>query len=120
MKQITSDVYLMKMAQTDSRAPQVNVYFLKNEKLLIDAGPDNYPCYLELQQNLKSLMTLTLFRYYNPPPSRSCRIEKYFPEETAVYADPGVRYNGTTAYLNAIEEQTQQKSWAFRRMPLIR
>ena len=49
MKQITSDVYLMKMAQTDSRAPQVNVYFLKNEKLLIDAGPDNYPCYLELQ-----------------------------------------------------------------------
>ena len=55
MKQITSDVYLMKMAQTDSRAPQVNVYFLKNEKLLIDAGPDNYPCYLELQQNLKSL-----------------------------------------------------------------
>ena len=33
---------------------------------------------------------------------------KYFPEETAVYADSGVRYYGTTAYLNAIEEQTQQ------------
>lgn len=110
MKQITSDVYLMKMAQTDSRAPQVNVYFLKNEKLLIDAGPDNYPCYLELQQNLKSLgidlkQVSVVITHHHPD---HVGLLKYFPEETAVYADPGVRYYGTTAYLNAIEEQTQQ------------
>lgn len=110
MKQITSNIYLMKMTQTDPRAPQVNVYFLKNEKLLIDAGPDNYPCYLKLRQNLKSLgidlnQVSVVITHHHPD---HVGLLKYFPKETAVYADPGVQYYGTAAYLNAIEEQTQQ------------
>lgn len=110
MKQITSDVYLMKMAQANPRTPQVNVYFLKNEKLLIDAGPDNYPCYLKLRQNLKSLgidlkQVSVVITHHHPD---HVGLLKYFPKETAVYADPGIQYYGTAAYLNAIEEQTQQ------------
>lgn len=110
MKQITSDLYLMKMPQIDSRAPQVDVYFLKDEKLLIDAGPDNHPCYLKLQQDLKTLGVnlqdvSVVLTHHHPD---HVGLLKYFPEETPVYADPGIRYYGTVAYLTAIEEQTRQ------------
>lgn len=110
MKQITSDLYLMKMPQTNPRAPQVNAYFLKSEKLLIDAGPDNYSCYLKLQQNLKKLgidpkQISVALTHHHPD---HVGLLKYFPKETTIYADPGIRYYGTSAYLNAIEEQTHQ------------
>lgn len=110
MKQITSDLYLMKMPQIDSRVPQVNVYFLKDEKLLIDAGPDNYPCYLKLQQDLKALGVKlqdvsVVLTHHHPD---HVGLLKYFPEETPVYADSGMQYYGTAAYLNAIEEQACQ------------
>ena len=110
MKQITSDLYLIKMPQVDSRAPQVNVYFLKDEKLLIDAGPDNYPCYLKLQQDLKvlgvNLEDVSVVLTHHHPDHVG--LLKYFPEETMVYADSGIQYYGTSAYLNAIEEQTRR------------
>lgn len=110
MKQITSDLYLIKMPQIDSRAPQVNVYFLKDEKLLIDAGPDNYPCYLKLQQDLKvlgvNLEDVSVVLTHHHPDHVG--LLKYFPEETMVYADSRIQYYGTSAYLNAIEEQTRR------------
>lgn len=110
MKQITSNLYLMKMPQADSQAPAVNVYFYKNEKLLIDVGPDNYECYLKLKQGLNSFGTnlrqvSVVLTHHHPD---HIGLLRYFPPETTVYADPKVRYYGTKAYLQAIERQTQQ------------
>lgn len=110
MKQITSDLYLIKMAQTNPCAPQVNVYFLKNEKLLIDAGPNNYPCYLKLKQNLENIgidlkQISVVVTHHHPD---HVGLLKYFPKEITVYASPEIRYYGTSAYLNAIDEQIRQ------------
>lgn len=109
MKQITPNLYLIKMPQADPRAPQVNVYFLKNEKLLIDAGPDNYSCYLNLQQCLNkigiNLQQISVVLTHHHPDHIG--LLKYFPHEIPIYANSKIQYYGTNAYLIAIENQVQ-------------
>lgn len=110
MKKITNDIYLIQMPQLNSRAPQVNVYLIKSEKILIDAGPDNYQCFLKLSDILKKFAIdihelKVIITHHHPD---HVGLLKYFPHDIQVYSTPSNQYYGTNAYVTALNSQLKQ------------
>lgn len=98
------------MPQLNPRAPQVNVYLIKSKKILIDAGPDNYQCFLKLQDVLKNFAInihelRVIITHHHPD---HVGLLKYFPRDVKVYSSISNQYYGTSAFQTALNSQLKQ------------